>query len=58
MSNLGKVTVYQWSPEQVTDHLRKIGADKPPEKPKKGFGTLASQQKQGSNHYNRSGGEW
>lgn len=50
--------VETWSRERLEAHLKEIGAEKPPEKPKTGLGITASQMIQGSNHYSRSGGEW
>ncbi|NJJ37848.1 hypothetical protein [Paenibacillus apii] len=47
-----------WTPEQIAEYLRHIGADKPPEKQKKFTSITAPQQVQGSRHYSRRGGEW
>ncbi|NUU62680.1 hypothetical protein [Paenibacillus agri] len=53
-----KVTNVEWTPEQLAEHLRRIGADKVPAKPKTNTSITAPQQHQGSSHYSRRGGEW
>ncbi|MDT3426091.1 hypothetical protein J2Z22_001611 [Paenibacillus forsythiae] len=47
-----------WSPGQITEHLRRIRADKP-QVPSQKFNSITPpQQVQGSRHYSRRGGEW
>ncbi len=58
MSDYNKVTSTYWTPERIEAHCKAIGADKPPASQKSGLSITAPQQRQGSAHYSRRGGEW
>ncbi|WP_155986957.1 hypothetical protein [Paenibacillus durus] len=48
MTDYRKVTCSTWTPEQLAEHLRQIGADKPPaRRPNNGFETCITAPKQG-----------
>lgn len=46
-----------WTPEQIAEHCKKIGADGPPPPRKQVDGTITASQKGYNNKYMRKGGE-
>ncbi|CAH1216009.1 hypothetical protein [Paenibacillus sp. JJ-223] len=59
MTDYRSVKTKTWTKEQIEQHLKAIGADKPPERPSKGPKSVtAPKQLNGSGKYYRSGGEW
>ncbi|MCZ1265392.1 MULTISPECIES: hypothetical protein [Paenibacillus] len=59
MTDYQKVKSEVWTQERIAEHLKAIGAEYPPEPPKKGVKSVtAPQQRNGSQKYYKRGGEW
>lgn len=59
MVDYRKVDKTIWTPKQIADHLKAIGAEHPPKRPDKlQKAVTAPQQRNGNGKYHKRGGEW
>ncbi|MDQ0658782.1 hypothetical protein [Paenibacillus sp. W2I17] len=59
MIDYRKVKTVVWTPEQIANHLKAIGAEHPPKRPDKlQKAVTAPQQHNGNSRYYKRGGEW
>mgnify|MGYP001046710333 CR=1 FL=1 len=59
MTDYRAVKTEVWTKKRISEHLKAIGAENPPERPGKGPKSVtAPRQLNGSQKYSRRGGEW